>query len=364
MKIVADIDIAYLKNFFSHDDLALFPGREIKNDHLKDADGLIIRSVTRVDESLLKNTNVKWIVSVTAGFDHIDINYLEENNIAWCNAKGFNAPPVADYVVATIAALINADQLPNQKRAVVIGVGQVGSLVVERLKTIGFEVLEVDPIRSEHEADFSKTRLDDISEVDLIAIHTPLTRDGNYPTFHMINADFLKRQKSDCILLNAARGEVVDSKALLSHGKHLTICLDVFEDEPNIASSILQCASIATPHIAGHSLESKLRGVKIIYQWLAEKKWIESVSNIPAISEYRVAIPKNCTTWCQATQFIFDVIKISQVMLINANEMKNKFDEIRKHYGDRHEFSNIILENVEHLDKVDLMMLKNFGFKF
>src|SRR5579871_4481235 len=155
MKIVADQDIPYLTQFFQADELTLLPGRAIGEAALQNADVLLVRSITQVNETLLKNTQVKWVGSLTAGLDHLDTAWLDAHDIAYRACAGFNAPPVADYVVSVLAALYNREHWqPTTKRAAVIGVGQVGSLVVERLKTLQWDVIEVDPFRLENEITF------------------------------------------------------------------------------------------------------------------------------------------------------------------------------------------------------------------
>ena len=278
MKIVADAHIPYINEYFAaHGELVLVPGREMTSEHVKDADMLLVRAVTQVDEKLLAGSRVKFVGSITAGDDHLDTEWLDKTGISWSTVQGFNAQPVADYVVSCVAALERKQILPTtQKRAVVIGVGRIGSLVKKYLKLLNFEVITCDPLRAAKEPEFNSTSLADISDVDLISLHVPLTRSGEHPTFHFIEKTFLQRQKPGCVLLNASRGAVIDSQALMQYGAHLSWCLDVFEQEPNIDKAVLNRAAIATPHIAGYSIQSKIRGIEMIRQAACDRKLIKA----------------------------------------------------------------------------------------
>ncbi len=267
MKIIADEKIPLVQDYFGkNNELILKPGRTLSHDDVKEADMLLVRSVTRVNETLLKDTAVKFVGSVSAGIDHLDIEWLNKKNIMWRAAQGSNAAAVAQYVLCVIAALQKMKLLAEKNlRAGVIGVGFVGKEVVEKLKMLGIEVFQNDPFRADAEKDFISTSLEKFNEFDLILLHTPLTRDGKYPTHHLIDKNFLKKQKKHSVLLNAGRGAVIDSDALKKYGKHLVCCLDVWENEPNIDREILNFATIATPHIAGHTIQAKNRATKMIF---------------------------------------------------------------------------------------------------
>lgn len=367
MNIVADSDIPHLELFKTPGvQLTAVPGRSINHAAVKTADGLLIRSITRIDEALLKDTAIKWVGSLTAGTDHIDSDWLLAQNIKWQACAGFNAPPVADYVVGTIAALMNLDLLTTQKkRAAVIGVGQVGSRVADRLTILGFDVILVDPLRTEREATFIGTSLSTLTDVDLICIHTPLSKEGPHATYHMIDTDFMSRQKPGCVLLNAARGAVVDTHALLTHGKHLVVCLDVFENEPNINLDILNSTTIATPHLAGHAIESKWRGVTMLHDWTVANDWLPTSETTSAIKQQTISVDKKNITWQTIVQQVFDVKSLSDELCDTLRETDNigaNFDRIRKQHGNRHEFSNTRLVDVDHVTSDQLAILKRLGF--
>src|SRR3990167_2243014 len=127
MKIVADEHIPLVQDYFSgYGELCLQSGRAIKASDVRDADLLLVRSITPVNEALLTGSRVKFVGSVTAGYDHLDTKWLDKMGIAWCVTSGFNAPPVADYVVSVLAALKEQGLLSDKKiKAAVIGVGNV-----------------------------------------------------------------------------------------------------------------------------------------------------------------------------------------------------------------------------------------------
>lgn len=345
MKIVADERIPFVNEYFAKcGELQLIAGRKITAAHVEDADMLLVRTVTHVDEKLLQHSKVRFVGSVTAGADHLDTAWLDKAGIDWQVATGFNAPPVADYVVSVIAALQKRQMLQHKnQRAAVIGVGSVGRLVVERLRWLGFEVLCCDPPRAKNEADFLSVPLEEISDVDLVSLHVPLTKSGEYSTFHMIEKDFLTRQKTGCVLLNASRGSVVDFKALEQHGTHLRWCFDVWAHEPRVDKYFLENALIATPHIAGYSAQSKVRGVDMIFRALCERQLIQ-----PNIQP-NIYMPRQQLTFADAKLCWRDIVlgifnpmlmtTMMQARLLPIDDDGHVFDEMRHQFTYRHEFA-------------------------
>lgn len=368
MNIIADHEIPYL-HLFEEAGFNIIPiaGRALCHDAIKTADGLLIRSITPVNKELLNNTTIKWVGSLTAGTDHIDHAWLSAHDIDWFACPGFNAPPVADYVVSTIATLIQRGYFQKTHlRAAVIGVGQVGSLVVNHLQTLGFTVVLVDPLRKERDPDFPHTPLTEIGDVDLICIHTPLTKVGVHATHHLISADFMMTRRENTVLLNAARGEVVDTAALLSHGKQLITCLDVFEHEPAIDLNVLTSTMLATPHIAGHAKESKWRGIQMLYQQVMQRTGRMMQPLTSPICEHVITLSPACDTWDQAINQVFNVTEYSDSFkhaLQLTSTVSATFDQIRKQQGSRHEFSNTRLLNTENLSARDKTILQQLGFQ-
>lgn len=368
MKIVADEHIPFVRDYFGNDnELILKPGRTMTAADVKDADMLLVRSVTNVNAQLLENSRVKFVGSVTAGADHLDTAWLDKAGITWCVATGFNAPPVADYVVSVIAALQRKQILAfTGMKAVVIGVGSVGRLVAERLRMLNFQVILCDPFRAVTEKDFQSVLLDEIADVDFISLHVPLTKDTDHPTFHMINETFLRRQKSNCVLLNASRGAVVDTQALLTHGAHLLWCLDVWEDEPLINKDVLNHAFISTPHIAGYSLQSKIRGTEMIYRIACDKKIISGQGQ-PTIEMPQQVLRFSGVQhhWQDVVMGIFNPLLLSVVMrssILPADNVSQVFDKMRHQFDYRYEFSHTQLIEVD-APAADKAVLEKLGIQ-
>ncbi len=271
MKLVADNKIPHIPAFFtSCDDIVYLPGEEIRHMDLIDADLLLVRTVTHVDEKLLKNTAVKWVGTATTGIDHVDTAWLSKNHITFADAAGANANAVLDYVLSCIAGLKSHGYL-LKKRAVagVIGCGRIGRLVAEALKTLGFQVVCYDPLLTEKlNVDFVELETL-LSESDFITLHTPLTKTGPHPTYHLIDKQQLAQMQPNTILLNCARGAVINQTALLQT-ENIFICLDVWENEPHISLELLNKVTIGTPHIAGYSVQAKFRATQMMYESAAQ----------------------------------------------------------------------------------------------
>jgi len=245
-------------------------GREITAETLKECELLFVRSVTRVNSELLEGTAVRFVATATSGSDHIDKEYLAGAGIGFSDAIGCNANSVAEYVVSALMMLSRRDGFELAGKTIgVIGVGHVGKLVVQKARILGMQVLQNDPPRQRAEPDFNGVSLEEALQADIISVHVPLTKDGEDPTWHLLNKDRLASLRSETILLQPSRGAVVDTKGLkelLQAGTKLTTVLDVWEGEPNIDRELLSLVDVGTPHIAGYSWISKIRGTWIVYE--------------------------------------------------------------------------------------------------
>ncbi|WP_088742762.1 4-phosphoerythronate dehydrogenase PdxB [Cobetia sp. QF-1] len=280
MHIIVDDNVPLADEFFSElGEVTCLPTSEINNAVLKDADMLICRSTLRVDEALLAGTRVRFVGSPIIGTDHVDLDWLESAGIHFTNAPGCNADSVVDYVLSSLWHLAEQEgfDLQLNRRFGVIGAGQVGSRLIKRLESLGAEVLVCDPPRTEAEGqgDESKNapRFVDIdqlvAECDVICVHTPMITTGEHQTHHLMNAERIHALKPGSVLLSAGRGGCVDTAALkqrLQERGDLLTVLDVWENEPDIDAELASLVDIATPHIAGHSLDGKMQGTEIIYQ--------------------------------------------------------------------------------------------------
>lgn len=271
MKILADQNIPCVEEAFQDlGEVRLLPGREIEARHLRDCQCLITRTVTRVDADLLAGSAVEFVGTATIGTDHIDLDYLDSAGIACSNAAGCNAEAAAEYVISGLFALSQQRGFdPLQLKAGIVGCGNVGSNLLAKLETLGIDCLVCDPPlqqRADRQRDF--VSLDTIlQECNFISLHVPLTRAGDYPTFHLLDTSRLRRLADGCVLVNAARGEVIDNIALLEllrARSDLSVFLDTWENEPRILRELLQRVDLATPHIAGYSVEGRLRGTQMI----------------------------------------------------------------------------------------------------
>jgi len=280
MKIVADSKIPFLKGLLEPvaQEVLYVPGSDITNEVLRDAQVLLTRTRTRCDRHLLQGTAVKFIGTATIGTDHIDLDYCSHNGITVVNAPGCNAPAVAQWVHSTILQWLSAQPAPLDHPLTlgIVGVGHVGSIVARWAHQLGYRVLLNDPPLEEQATDTNselltlKSKLIDISTLhckcDIITFHTPLTRDGDYPTWHLCDEAFLNSLQRCRLIINAARGAVCDNEALLRWQGD--IALDCWEGEPNIIRELLDKAFVATPHIAGYSLQGKQRGTSMIIEAL------------------------------------------------------------------------------------------------
>lgn len=229
------------------------------------ADALIVRTRTRIDSSLLAGSKVRFVATATIGTDHIDLPWCEANGIAVANAPGCNAPGVAQYVLASI--MEQGIKAGEGTTIGIVGVGNVGKVVERWARGLGMDVLLCDPPRARREGDDGFVTLDEIArKCDVITFHTPLTRSGGDATYHLISAGFLARCERHPLVINAARGAVADTQALIAAveaGQIRRPVIDCWEGEPVISRKLLDLAAIATPHIAGYSLEGKMRATQM-----------------------------------------------------------------------------------------------------
>lgn len=264
MKVVIDDQIPYIRTAaeWLFDEVTYLPGNAfLDNQKVKDADALIIRTRTRCNEALLGNSNVRFVATATIGYDHIDTAFMQRAQIAWTNCPGCNATSVAQYVRNSILCL------GCRGKVGIVGYGHVGKAVKKALETIGCEVLINDPPLAAFGLCDSSVPLSSLAEqCDIISFHTPLTKEGEYPTFHLADESFLRSLKRKPVIINTARGGVVDEHALLrayDAGLVSDMIIDTWEGEPHINAELLQKAFIATPHIAGYSADGKSNAARM-----------------------------------------------------------------------------------------------------
>lgn len=277
-RFVADQSLPYLAGLLDAvADITYLPSQEITRKRLieEKAEGLLIRSVTRCNQSLLEGTSIRSIATATAGFDHIDRDYCSSHGILWRNSPGCNARSVAHWVMGVLAERALRLKRPlAQETLAIIGVGHVGGNVQQMAEALGIKTLLVDPPREEYEGVEGFSTLEEVAhEATIITFHTPLTKEGKYPTYHLLGEEFLQRCRKRPLILNAARGAIADSDALLralNSDRIEAFYLDCWEGEPNIRLDVLTQAERATPHIAGFSADGKARGTRMAVETTLE----------------------------------------------------------------------------------------------
>lgn len=284
MRLVIDDKIPFIRGFAERLGKAVYlPGDAINAADVRQADALIIRTRTHCNRQLLAGSTVRFIATATIGYDHLDTAYLASAGIGWANCPGCNATSVAQYVECVLALLAakRGLRLGAGTTMAIVGVGHVGTAVALMARRLGLRVVLCDPPRREGhgglhtgdtvargiaDADCTATLADVAREADVISFHTPLTVSGQYATHHLADAAFFTALRRRPVIINAARGEVVDTVALLAAmaaGQVSEAVIDTWENEPRVDRALLDRAFIATPHIAGYSADGKANGTRM-----------------------------------------------------------------------------------------------------
>lgn len=362
INLVADDTILLLDELFG--DLAQITrvnGRSITPEQVANADALVLRSTAKVTPALLKGSKVQFVGTCTIGTDHLATDYMEANNIAWRNAPGCNAAGVADYV---IACLNHAWQTlgidPRLQTIGIVGAGNVGGQLALRLQKAGFNLLQCDPPKADAgHPDY--VELDELlSRCQIVCLHTPLTKTGAHATENLLHEKRIKSLAKGTVLISAGRGEVVDQQALLERQKNdhdLHLFMDVWHQEPNIDNSLFDYCHCVTPHIAGHSLEGKMRGTYMIYKDFCEHFGLDASHQLgnlipqPDLSSLQVSPAATAKeVLAQACGSVYPLMEDNARM-----HEGNDFDLLRKNYPVRREFSSLQLHGMTNTDATTLM---------
>lgn len=267
MKIIADNNIPFLRGRLEPVADVTYCGQfEFTPELVKDADAVLIRTRTRCDANLLGGSDVRLVATATIGMDQIDLDWCAANGITVRNSPGCNAPGVAQYVWA---ALLRMGFDPARHTLGIVGCGNVGSIVRDWGKRLGARILVSDPPKEERGEPGEYTPLPELlAQSDAVTLHTPLTATGEHPTRHLIGEEELRLIGDGRILVNAARGPVVDFEALKPHvvSGRLRAVIDTWEGEPRVDRELLEAAEYGTFHIAGYSLEGKQRATRMILE--------------------------------------------------------------------------------------------------
>ena len=357
MKIVADANIPFVKECFSSiGEVTTIGGREITPWNVAEAEILLVRSITPVGVDLLAGSKVRFVGTATIGFDHIDLSFLESNNIGFASAPGSNANSAAEYVIAGLLDIAQKYALDLEGKSIgIVGVGNVGSRVAKKCAAMGMDVYLNDPPLQRQTGDTKYLPLEKLYDCDFITFHTPLTFEGQDKTYHLADEKFFKSLKHRCVFVNASRGGVVESNALKSaiqSGRLRAVVLDVWENEPDIDIDLLKMVDIGTPHIAGYSLDGKIAGMIMIYKAACEyfdmepKFDMEDFLPEPAVPELNVYlnIINDQDALLRAVQKIYridkDDMRLRRVLDKPAGNRGKYFDSLRKNYPVRREFQN------------------------
>ncbi|MFA5554141.1 MAG: 4-phosphoerythronate dehydrogenase [Phycisphaerae bacterium] len=380
MKIIADQNIPFVKECFSSiGDVTAVSGREITAEILRDADILLVRSITPVNEQLLSGSKVKFVATATIGFEHVDIDYLNAHNIGFTSAPGSNANSVAEYIIAALLEIGKNHNIELAGKSIgIIGVGNVGSRVENKCKAIGMNVVLNDPPLRRQTNDDKYRPIEELYNCDFITFHTPLTYEGQDKTHHLADEDFFSNLKNGVIFLNTSRGGVVDTGSLknaLKTGKIKAAVLDVWEDEPAIDTDLLEMVDIGTPHIAGYSYDGKVAGMIMIYNEACAYFNIEAKHRIgdflpkPAVPEVKIQI-KGFSDQRILRAAVNEIYKIKDddrrmrgILNLPLGKRCAAFDKLRKEYPVRREFQNTnIILAAENTEKV-MKKLNGIGFQ-
>ena len=347
--IVGDSSLKLFKELFSPlGEIRTLPGREMSPEKIGNADILLVRSITAVNRALLNGTSVRWAGTASAGFDNIDQKELKEMGIAWSSAPGCNADGVADHILCLCAEALYEGLLSPGDAVGVVGVGEVGKRVVQRLPALQLQPIPYDPPRAEREANRELANIDQLRSAKMVTLHVPLSRSGKYQTEKMVTAEWLSRFTNLKMFVNSSRGGVVEKSTLFTLvDRGVAVALDVWPDEPIIDRSLLKCVRWATPHIAGHSRMGKLRGTLMLYnayhEWVGlpnrahEEEWKEKIT-------LSVAPDSTPVDWIRKISWLKrDDAALRKAVAMQSSDVPFSFDLLRDSYPERVEFSEVKL---------------------
>lgn len=356
LQVIADKNIPHVYDAFRGvGQLRLLESGEITAATVKNCDILVVRYVTRVNKKLLAGSSVKFVGTVSAGTDHVDLKYLKSKKIAFSAAPGSNAESVAEYVVAALLSLHKRGRINIPEATLgVVGVGNVGSRVAVKAKALGMNVQLNDPPKHRTTGDKSFKPLSRLIDSDVITIHTPLTFTGKDKTAGLFGAERLAGLKRGAVVINTARGGIVCERSLkecLTSGRLGGAVIDVWENEPGIDTGLLDLVDIGTPHVAGLSQEARLAAVCMIYGAVCAHFGIAPVWEPPVRRRAPLPCVRSpgdtlCSVLHDAVRRIYDIEKDSTEFKSEVAKVPTAgaaFAAFRKRYLRRSEFSSRVL---------------------
>lgn len=373
MKIIVDENIPYGREAFETlGEVVLRPGRAISPEDVRDAELLLVRSITKVNAGLLEGSAVRFVATATIGEDHIDKAWLAANGIGFSSAPGCNANSVGEYIVAALLHLAEKHNLDLAGMSLgVVGVGNVGSNVARKASALGMDVVLNDPPLAEATGDDNYRPLSEIFACDFVTTHVPLTKEGPHKTVHLVDGAFLAAMKPGGFLLNTARGPVCDNGALLDglrRGHLRGAVLDVWEGEPNLRIDVLDAVDIATPHIAGYSFDGKVNGTRQIYEAACAHLGVPATWRVepllPAPEHPLIALEGAPGDLKRAVDRVYPLLEDdARMRAIKEQPEEGRaayFDMLRKTYPRRREFQNTV---VAEADAALISRLQGIGFR-
>ena len=357
MKIVAVENIPYIKEACKGlGSVTIVPPRGMERAVVADADVLLVRSGRKIDRELLERSRVKFVATATIGMDHIDKAFLEQNEIGFAAAPGCNANSVAEYIVSGLLVLVLRHGLRLSEKSIgVVGIGNVGSKIVQKARALGMEVLENDPPLQLITGDKRFVPIEEILQCDFVTFHVPLIDKGAYATRGMINEQLFAGAKEGVFLFNSSRGGIMQSEAVIDaidSGKIAGAVIDVWENEPNLSVELLSKTELGTPHIAGYSFDGKVNGTKMVYDAMCrhfniEPGWTpEGVVPEPPVPEISVE-PEQAPTeerLAKIVHSVYDIrcddLELRKILEMPEDQHGPYFDNLRRNYPVRREFQN------------------------
>lgn len=337
IKLIADASLPDLSSFFrSQFQVTRFVAERDLREKINNQDVLLCRSTLKVDADLLADSRITCIATVSSGTDHIDEKYVAQRQIHVIDAKGSNACAVTDYVLACLAYVQQHGLLGGQQ-AGVIGLGPVGLSVMTRLQKLGFNVKGYDPLRAKFD--------DNFSTCDLLCVHANLHDQLPYPSRHLLDARFLSQLKPGTVIINAARGNIVDETALLACTQPLRYCTDVYAGEPNISPALVEYATLCTPHIAGHSIEAKSRALCMVSQQIHNQFGL-STPELPDETAGLFSQSLHSGSWQDIILALYNPKHETQALKA-TRDLAKEFLTLRRAHHNRHDFNCYAWPNVD-----------------
>jgi erythronate-4-phosphate dehydrogenase len=372
VRVIADEKIPFLKGVLEpFATVTYLPGNQIDRNNTLESDALLIRTRTRCNSDLLSGTPVKFIGTATIGFDHIDTDYCEKNNIKWTNAPGCNSSSVQQYIAAALLRISSESGFDLKDRTLgIVGVGNVGSKVEKLANALGIKVLLNDPPRERREGKGNFVSIEHLlNESDIITLHVPLNMDGQDKTYHLLSNETFGMVKKGSWLINSSRGEVVDTESLknaLSGELIAGTVIDVWEREPEIDIPLMHMTFLATPHIAGYSVDGKANGTAVIVKNLCESFGIPLSdwypSEVPVLQEPGLIIECNGKSKGEilrkAILHTYNIVEDD----IRLRFDPSRFEKERENYPVRREFSYYTISLKDGNEEIE-NLLKGLGFK-